>query len=116
MFWEKRRFPAVMILPNFPLLEEWAKKNGVACEERDQLVTDPRVIELYSQIVEQVNGKLAQYEKMKKLLILPIELSIAEGTMTASMKLRRRQLEAKFRDQIEAMYAAEGAPEKVAAN
>ena len=116
MVGEKRRFPAVMILPNFSLLEEWAKKNGVACEERDQLVTDPRVIELYSQIVEQVNGKLAQYEKMKKLLILPIELSIAEGTMTASMKLRRRQLEAKFRDQIEAMYAAEGAPEKVAAN
>jgi long-chain acyl-CoA synthetase len=116
MVGEKRRFPAVMILPNFALLEEWAKKNGVMCEGRDQLVTDPRVIELYSQIVEQVNGKLAQYEKMKKLLILPIELSIADGTMTASMKLRRRQLEAKFRDQIEAMYAAEGVPEKVAAN
>jgi long-chain acyl-CoA synthetase len=117
MVGEKRRFPAVMILPNFALLEEWAKKNQVSFEGRDQLVTDPRVIELYSQIVEQVNGKLAQYEKMKKLLILPTELSIAEGTMTASMKLRRRQLEAKFRDQIEAMYAAEnGAPEKVAAS
>jgi len=114
---EKRRFPAVMILPNFPLLEEWAKKNAVTFDGRDQLVTDPKVVELYTQIVEQVNGKLAQYEKMKKLLILPAELSIAEGTMTASMKLRRRQLEAKFRDQIEALYAAEnGAPERVAAN
>ncbi|ABF41082.1 AMP-dependent synthetase and ligase [Candidatus Koribacter versatilis Ellin345] len=117
MVGEKRRFPAVMILPNFPLLEEWAKKNAVSFDGRDQLVTDPKVIELYTQIVEQVNGKLAQYEKMKKLLILPTELSIAEGTMTASMKLRRRQLEAKFRDQIEAMYAVEnGAPERVAAN
>ena len=77
---------------------------------------DPRVVELYTQIVEKVNGKLAQYEKMKKLLILPIELSVADGTMTASMKLRRRQLEAKFRDRIEAMYATEnGAPERVAA-
>ena len=113
---EKRRFPAVMILPNFAVLEEWAKKNNVAYEGRDHLVTDPRVIELYSQIVEQVNSKLAQYEKMKKLIILPTELSIAEGTMTASMKLRRRQLEAKFRDRIEAMYASEnGAPERVAA-
>ena len=117
MVGEKRRFPAVMILPNFQLLEEWAKKNAVSYDGRDQLVTDPKVIELYTQIVEQVNGRLAQYEKMKKLLILPTELSIAEGTMTASMKLRRRQLEAKFRDQIEAMYAVEnGAPERVAAN
>ncbi len=117
MVGEKRRFPAVMILPNFPLLEDWAKKNEVNFDGRDQLVTDPRVVELYTQIVEQVNGRLAQYEKMKKLLILPTELSIAEGTMTASMKLRRRQLEAKFRDQIEAMYAVEnGAPERVAAS
>lgn len=117
MVGEKRRFPAVMILPNFALLEDWAKKNSVNYEGRDQLCTDPRVIELYTQIVEQVNGRLAQYEKMKKLIILPTELSIAEGTMTASMKLRRRHLEAKFRDQIEAMYATEnGAPERVAAN
>lgn len=113
---EKRRFPAVMILPNFVLLEEWAKKNSVTYEGRDQLCTDPRVVELYTQIVEQVNGKLAQYEKMKKLLILPTEISIADGTMTASMKLRRRHLEAKFRDQIDAMYASEnGAPQRVAA-
>lgn len=116
MVGEKRRFPAVMILPNFAVLEEWAKKNNVVYDGRDHLVTDPRVIELYTQIVEQVNSKLAQYEKMKKLVILPTELSIADGTMTASMKLRRRQLEAKFRDRIEAMYAAEnGAPERVAA-
>ena len=113
---EKRRFPAVMILPNFALLEEWAKKNSVIYEGRDQLCTDPRVVEMYTQIVEQVNGKLAQYEKMKKLLILPTEISVADGTMTASMKLRRRHLEAKFRDQIDAMYASEnGAPPRVAA-
>lgn len=117
MVGDKRRFPAVMILPNFAVLEEWAKKNAVAFEGRDELVRDPKVIELYTQIVEQVNGRLAQYEKMKKLLILPTELSVAEGTMTASMKLRRRQLEAKFHDQIEAMYATEnGAPERVAAS
>jgi long-chain acyl-CoA synthetase len=117
MVGEKRRFPAVMILPNFAVLEEWAKKNAVEYEGRDQLVTDPRVVELYTQIVEQVNGRLAQYEKMKKLLILPTEISVADGTMTASMKLRRRQLEAKFRDRIEAMYASEnGAPERVAAS
>jgi long-chain acyl-CoA synthetase len=114
---EKRRFPAVMILPNFLLLEEWAKKNGVTCDDRNQLVCDPKVVELYTQIVEQVNGKLAQYEKLKKLLILPIEISVADGTMTASMKLRRRHLEAKFREQIDAMYASEsGAPDRVAAS
>ena len=116
MLGDKRRFPAVMILPNFALLEEWAKKNAVQCAGRDELVRDPRVVELYTQIVEQVNGRLAQYEKMKKLLILPTEISIADGTMTASMKLRRRHLEAKFRDEIEALYAnGSGTPERVTA-
>ncbi len=116
MVGEKRRFPAVMILPNFALLEEWARKNNVEFESRDHLVAHPRVVECYTQIVEQVNGNLAQYEKMKKLIILPIEISVADGTMTASMKLRRRHLEAKFHDRIEAMYAAEnGVPERAAA-
>jgi long-chain acyl-CoA synthetase len=116
MVGEKRRFPAVMILPNFALLEEWAKKNNVEFDGRDHLCNHPRVVELYTQIVEQVNSRLAQYEKMKKLIILPAEISIADGTMTASMKLRRRHLEAKFRDRIEEMYASEsGAPERVAA-
>lgn len=117
MVGEKRRFPAVMILPNFAVLEEWAKRNNVEFDGRDHLCNDPRVVELYTQIVEQVNSRLAQYEKMKKLVILPTELSIAEGTMTASMKLRRRHLEAKFRDRIEEMYASEsGTPERVAAS
>ena len=58
-------------------------------------------------MVDELNSNLAQYEKLKKFLLLPEELSIADGTLTPSMKLRRRHLEQRYHRQIEAMYAEE---------
>ncbi len=54
-----------------------------------------------------LNQNLAQYEKLKKVLVLPEELSIADGTLTPSMKLRRRHLEQRYHKQIGALYAEE---------
>ena len=62
---------------------------------------------LYEGIVDELNENLAQYEKLKKVLILPEELSIADGTLTPSMKLRRRHLEQRYHKQIDALYAEE---------
>ena len=62
---------------------------------------------LYKDIVDELNENLAQYEKLKKVLVLPEELSIADGTLTPSMKLRRRHLEQRYHKQIDALYAEE---------
>jgi long-chain acyl-CoA synthetase len=62
---------------------------------------------LYQGVVDELNSHLAQFEKLKKFLLLPQELSIADGTLTPSMKLRRRHLEQRYHRQIEAMYAEE---------
>jgi long-chain acyl-CoA synthetase len=107
---DKRRFPAVLIVPNFPVLEEWAASQGISAATRKELVRSPQVQGFYDGIVEELNQNLAQYEKLKKVLVLPEELSIADGTLTPSMKLRRRHLEERYRKQIEAMYADEQKP------
>jgi long-chain acyl-CoA synthetase len=102
---DRRRFPAVLIAPAFEQLEEWARQNKVAYSTRADLVAHPRVQALYEEIVGAVNQNLARYEKLKKVLLLPDDLSIANGTLTPTLKLRRKHLEAQYRDAIDRLYA-----------
>jgi long-chain acyl-CoA synthetase len=107
---EKRKFPAVLIAPNFPLLEEWARGHEVAFASRQELVACPEVRVLYEGIVEDLNGNMARFEKLKRVLLVADEFSAEDGTLTASMKLRRRVVAERYREQIDEMYEqAEGA-------
>ena len=55
--------------------------------------------------MEDLNGNLARFEKLKRVLLVADEFSAENGTLTASMKLRRRVVEERYRQQIEEMYA-----------
>jgi long-chain acyl-CoA synthetase len=101
---DKRKFPAVLIAPYFPLLEDWARANHVLFSSRQELVTHSRVRELYEGIVAEINRDLARFEQLKKVLLISDEFSAEDGTLTASMKLRRRVVEERYREKIEAMY------------
>jgi len=111
---DKRRFAAVVIAPAFPALEEWAERNEIAFTDRKSLVNHPKVHAVYADIVADVNTSLAQFEKLKKFLLLPDELSIADGTLTPTLKLRRRNLEARYRAEIDQMYSSESAVDAAA--
>lgn len=108
---DKRRFPAVLISPYFSLLEDWARNNQVKFSTRRELVGNPKVQALYEGIVEDLNQNLARFEKLKKVLLVADEFSAADGTLTHTMKVRRRAIEERYREQIENLYArAEPAP------
>jgi long-chain acyl-CoA synthetase len=113
---DRRRFPSVVIAPNFPALEDWARIHGIGAASHAELVADPQVQGLYHSVIEQLNRELAQFEKIKKILIVPDEFSIATGEITPSHKLRRRVVEQKYRQQIDALYSehSEAATERVA--
>ena len=102
---EKRKFPAVLLAPNFPLLEDWVREHELAFNSRAELVASPQVRGLYEGIVDEVNAGLARFEKLKRVLLVADEFSAEDGTLTASMKLRRRVVEERYRQQIEEMYA-----------
>ena len=102
---DKRRFPAVLIIPSFEDLELWARQHGVKFSSRKELVRSHQVQKLYEGIVDELNENLAQFEKLKKVLVVPDELSIADGTLTPSMKLRRRHLTDRYKKEIDALYA-----------
>jgi long-chain acyl-CoA synthetase len=108
---DKRKFPAVVISPYFALLEDWARNNQVAFADRPELVANPKVQALYEGIVEDLNRNLARFEKLKKVIVVPDEFSPADGTLTHTMKVRRRAVEDRYWRLIEDVYAhAEAAP------
>jgi long-chain acyl-CoA synthetase len=102
---DKHKFPAVLIAPYFPVLEDWARANQVAFSSREQLVAHANVRALYEGIVADLNRNLARYEQLKKVIVVAEEFSAENGVLTASMKLRRRVVEERYRTRIEAMYA-----------
>ena len=107
MVGDKHKFACVLLSPNFAALETWAKGQGIATGDRAALVKDPKVVQLYQQIVDKVNAELPSYESMKRLCVVPDEWSIEEGELTPSMKLKRRVVEKKYAKEIAEFYADE---------
>ncbi len=101
---DRRKFPAVLISPHFPVLEDWARANKVAFASREELVASPKVQVLYEGIVEESNKDLARFEKLKRVLLVPEEFSASDGTLTHTMKVRRRGIEERYRTLIDDMY------------
>ncbi|HEY6250502.1 MAG TPA: long-chain fatty acid--CoA ligase, partial [Candidatus Angelobacter sp.] len=84
---DKRKYASVIISPHFPLLEDWGRANGINFGTRTELVANNKVRELYRGIVEDVNKKLAHFETIKKIVIVPDEFTVAGGEITPTMKL-----------------------------
>ena len=104
---DKKKFPAVLIFPNFAALEARVAEKGINFSSRGELVELAPVRARYAEIVEEINHPLAQFEKLKAFRLIAEELSAASGTLTASLKLRRRAIEEQFKAKIEEMYGAE---------
>jgi long-chain acyl-CoA synthetase len=102
---DRRKFAFVIVSPNFGLLEDWARSNGVIFSSRAELVANLKVQGLYEGIVEQINQNLARFEKLKRVLLVADEFSAENGALTPTMKLRRRVVEERYRREIEELYA-----------
>jgi long-chain acyl-CoA synthetase len=105
VFGDRRKFPAVLIAPHFPALEDWARANQIEFDSREALVANAKVQALYEGIIEDLNQNLARFERLKRVLVVPEELSAADGTLTHTFKVRRRGIEERYRSLIDEMYA-----------
>ena len=104
---DKHKFASVIISPNFEALGSWASARGIASADRAQLVQDPQVKRLYQGIVNGVNDRLAGFESIKRVCVVPHEWTLEEGELTSSMKLKRRVIETKYANEILTFYADE---------
>jgi len=101
---DKRKYASVIISPHFPLLEDWARANGVPFTSRPELVASDKIRNLYRGIVEDLNKRLAHFETIKKIVVVPDEFTVATGEITPTLKLKRRVIEAKYKQQIDEIY------------
>ncbi len=101
---DRRKFAVVIISPYLPLLEDWARARHISFSSPEQLVANPKVKALYEGIVAEVNRGLARFETLKKVLLVPDQFTAEDGTLTPTLKLRRRAVEERFHKQIDDLY------------
>jgi len=109
---DKHKFACVLISPNFAALEGWAKGQGIAAGDHAALVKDAKVVKAYQEIVDKVNMELAHFESMKRMRVVAEEWSVEDGTLTPSLKLKRRVVEQKYAKEIGDFYADEATSSK----
>jgi long-chain acyl-CoA synthetase len=104
---EARRFVSALIVPRFERLEELAREQGIAFRGKDDLAAHPAIRTLIEKEIERVTEPLAPHEKIRQFALLPQESTVSSGEMTPSLKIKRRVLEARYREMIEAIYRRE---------
>jgi len=100
----ERKFPAALIVPNFEMLESYAKLKELDIGTARNFCNHPRILDLFRRQIEAVTPGLAQYEKVKKFALLEHELTVENGELTPTLKVKRRVVDERYRDLIDGFY------------
>jgi long-chain acyl-CoA synthetase len=105
MLGDKRKFPSLLIVPNFEQLEGWAKRENLIWTDRSQLVNMPAVHEMMNkEVMGELDG-LAHFELPKKIALLEHDFSLENGEMTPTQKVKRKVVDKNYKHVIDALYA-----------
>ena len=103
-----RKFPAALVVPDWERVESYAHLKGIKAKNHAELCKHPRIIDLFERQIAGLTTELAKYERVKKVALLENELTIEEGELTPTLKVKRRVVDEKYRDLIDALYAEAG--------
>lgn len=101
---DQRKFVTALIVPNLSQLRAWATHKGIDCDDTERLVSDSRVVDFIMKQVNSVQKDVAEYEKIKRITLLPNHFSIMNGEVTNTMKVRRPIVARRYAREIEKMY------------
>ena len=107
VYGDRRKFPIVLVVPNFELLEQWARERNLSYGSRAELIGLPDV---QAKMEREVMGSLrdlAKFEMPKKVVILPQDFSIESGELTPKLSVKRRVVEKRYKELIDAAYASD---------
>ncbi|HEX5632510.1 MAG TPA: long-chain fatty acid--CoA ligase [Gemmatimonadales bacterium] len=105
MLGDRRSFPIMLVVPNVAALRDWAKAEGIEAADDAALLEDETVQEKVEREVKRTLRDLARFEVPKRYLLLERDFTIEAGELTPSLKVRRRVVEERYRERIEAVYA-----------
>jgi len=102
---DRRKFVGALIVPDFQVLEEYAQRKEIACNNREELIANHDIIRLIESHVEENQKDLASYEKIKRFVLLAEPFTMEGRELTDTLKLRRPVILEKYASQIDKMYA-----------
>ena len=101
---DQRKYVTALVVPNLSQLRKWASEKGIEDLAADSLAHNPEAISFIQSEINKVQEGIAEYEKIKKITLLPHHFSIMNGEVTNTMKVRRPVVAKRYRKEIEAMY------------
>lgn len=102
---DQRKFVTALIVPNLSQLRKWAAGKGIDYSNTEEFVSRPEVVKFVMEQVNSVQEGVAEYEKIKRITLLPHHFSIMHGEVTNTMKVRRPIVAKRYAREIEKMYS-----------
>ena len=101
---DQRKFVSALIVPEFTVLEEWAKRQNITFESREELCANKQVSEMMHERIDTLQQRLASYEQIKHFTLLAHHFSMESGELTNTLKLRRAVVNKNYQAVIDKMY------------
>lgn len=100
----EQKFVGALIVPSIPNLREWMQHKGIPFTTAEDAVNNPKVLDLYRELVDSFNKFFNHVEQIKKFELLPNEWTIDTGELTPTLKLKRKVIMEKYKAAIERIY------------
>ncbi len=113
MLGDGESFCVLLVVPSFSNLEAWARTSGIDAPGRKTLLASKPVQEHMEARVMARLEDLARYERPKKIGLIEAPFTVDDGTLTPTLKVKRREVEAQYRDLIDAFYEEENLDQTV---
>lgn len=104
MLGDRRKYPIMLVVPNFDQLEKWARQRNIIWTDRAQLLAMPTIQAKMEKEVAEHFGDLARYETPKRIGLLAQDFSIEGGELTPTLKVKRRVIEKTHKALIDSLY------------
>ncbi len=101
---DQRKFVSALIIPEYRLLEEYARQEGIPFESREDLCANEKIKAMLFARIETLQQQLAHYEQVKRFTLLPHHFSMENGELTNTLKLKRRVINENYKAEIDKMY------------
>ncbi len=101
---DDRKFVSALIVPNYAALEEFAKKQNIKYNEKEELLTNVEILRMLDGRIELKQAGFASFEKIKKYRLLAEPFTMENGELTNTLKLRRKVIAENYKDLIDSMY------------
>ena len=100
----EQKFVGALIVPSIPNLKEWMQHKGINFTTIEDAVNNPKVLDLYRELIDSFNKFFNHVEQVKKFELLPNEWTIDTGELTPTLKLKRKVIMERYKDVIERIY------------